>query len=600
MSSNRLQSNDRKFVMVVPEQFIDSKNDIPSQHQYSQQHHNIHHEQQHQRQQQQQLKIHQEMVHLQQQQQQQLDANNVYLQRFNHHEPLDSNPIIPIPTTTATTSAMTNTTNSNYDTGLTQFDLKSKDSKYKRWTPRMDQYLIKLLSDVAHSYPRGVAAEMNKKAWLYVCKQLRLANPETVYSTYSKYSIQQHLINVIHHRYKIWYKLMVHSKSITSGYSYKWNPELGKFQIIDLNTKTFILDVRQVKLILYSDSLNLPNLSNLNKGNLITNDFFLSDNLRYISVYHNEILPLAIKLDEKFLEGFEDGNIYRQVPKFNNYPESKNAYLKPLSQVKKNPGISKKRKESTRKRNQFNSIDNDNDNNDNHQHHDHHDVDDVGNQNDEQQDRHVVFNQDVLPLEESVDPDLKRARLEYQNPSTSTIRNQLPIQQQQQQQQQSSLPPQRQPPIPQQQQTSNQLQQLQQQQQQQQQQTHVQTPQRPAMQMNIDIESALTSATIAAMNAPPIRSSKDTSPFYIKDAKWFNKLIELFDNGHIRADEVLSICEGVRDNKIPLFMLNVLDHSYYPTRTNDGTTTTAHHRDIPDDETTKRIREFMLPMVYNS
>ena len=66
---------------------------------------------------------------------------------------------------------------------------------------------------------------------------------------------------------------MVHSKSITSGYSYKWNPELGKFQIIDLNTKTFILDVRQVKLILYSDSLNLPNLSNLNKGNLITNDF---------------------------------------------------------------------------------------------------------------------------------------------------------------------------------------------------------------------------------------------------------------------------------------------------------------------------------------
>lgn len=195
---------------------------------------------------------------------------------------------------------------------------------------------------------------------------------------------------------------------------------------------------------------------------------------------------------------------------------------------------------------------------------------------------------------------MKRARLEYQNPSTSTIRNQLPIQQQQQQQQQSSLPPQQQSPIPQQQQTSNQLQQLQQQQQQQQQQTHVQTPQRPAMQMNIDIESALTSATIAAMNAPPIRSSKDTSPFYIKDAKWFNKLIELFDNGHIRADEVLSICEGVRDNKIPLFMLNVLDHSYYPTRTNDGTTTTAHHRDIPDDETTKRIREFMLPMVYNS
>ena len=46
---------------------------------------------------------------------------------------------------------------------LSSYDLKSKDSKYKRWTPRMDQLLIKLLSDVVHSYPRGAEPEMNKK-----------------------------------------------------------------------------------------------------------------------------------------------------------------------------------------------------------------------------------------------------------------------------------------------------------------------------------------------------------------------------------------------------------------------------------------------------
>ncbi|RCK66311.1 hypothetical protein Cantr_02013 [Candida viswanathii] len=575
MSSNRHHASDRKFVMVVPEQFIDSKNDATQQQQQQQQHQYMqHHQHHHNPHQQQQLKIHQEMVHLQQQQQQQqqqqhhhhhhqqqqLDADNVYLQRYNQPDPADhpaSTPHIgsistsPSLTTSTTTSATAAAT--TYDnTGLTQFDLKSKDSKYKRWTPRMDQYLIKLLSDVVHSYPRGAEAEMTKKAWLYVCKQLRRANPETVYLTYSKYLILQHLMNVIHHRYRIWHRLMVHSKGITSGYSYKWNPELGKFQILDLEHKKYVLDVRQVKLILYSDSLNLPNLASLNKSNLISNDFFLSDNLRYISVYHNEILPLVAKLDEKFLEGFEDGDIYRDIPKFGNYPEANNEFFKPLVPVKKSTSTKKRRKEVTQKQQQEQQFDAGDD-------HNQQDEDVQDHSQGLQHHSHVVFNQDVLPLEEAVDPDLKRARLDYQ--TQSTARRQVPVQQQQ-------------PPPPQQ--------------------------QRPTMQMNIDIENALTSATIAAMNAPPIKASKTDSPYYIKDAKWFNKLIELYDTGHIRADEVLCVCEGVRDNKIPLFMLNVLDHAYYPTRTNDGSTTTAHHRDIPDDETTKRIREFMLPMVYNS
>lgn len=37
---------------------------------------------------------------------------------------------------------------------FSEYDLKSRDSKYKRWSPKMDQFLIKLLSDVVHSYPK--------------------------------------------------------------------------------------------------------------------------------------------------------------------------------------------------------------------------------------------------------------------------------------------------------------------------------------------------------------------------------------------------------------------------------------------------------------
>jgi hypothetical protein len=110
----------------------------------------------------------------------------------------------------------------------------------------------------------------------------------------------------------------------------------------------------------------------------------------------------------------------------------------------------------------------------------------------------------------------------------------------------------------------------------------------------LDYET-LATAAIAAINSPPVTNGRDSIPFYIKDRKWFNKLVGLHESGHIVVDEVLSICEGVRDGKIPLFMLNVLDQTYYPTRNNTGVSS----EELPDKEMVKRIREFMLPMVYN-
>ncbi|KAK6453759.1 uncharacterized protein RJT20DRAFT_131183 [Scheffersomyces xylosifermentans] len=404
---------------------------------------------------------------------------------------------------------------------LTEYDLKSRDSKYRRWTPKMDQFLIKLLSDVVHSYPKGAEAEMTKKAWAYVTGQLRTANPETVYSTYTKYSCQQHLMNVNHHRYKIWYVLMLHQKNnpAAAGYSYRWNPDLGRFQIIDNSTGSLILDERQVKSLLYSESLSLPSLSAFNKGNLIVNDFFLSDNLKYMSVYHNEVLPLLIRLDSKYAEGL--GDIYSEIPKFD-YHEGSLEYFKPLVPAKAgklttipNQNLvnkAKKRSHSETSNSDISlpfsktlaSIATDGADTD-------------------------VSSQHPTQDEDSVDPALKRNRALQDTPNA------------------------------------------------------------------IDFENALASAAIAAINSPPVTNGgRDNTPYYIKDRKWFNKLINLHESGHIGVEDVLSVCEGVRDGKIPLFMLNVLDQSYYQTRNNSGLS-----EELPDEETAKRIREFMLPMVYN-
>ncbi|CUM67453.1 uncharacterized protein PRCAT00005149001 [Priceomyces carsonii] len=385
---------------------------------------------------------------------------------------------------------------------LTEYDLKSRDSKYKRWSPKMDQYLISLLSDIVHSFPKGVEPEMTKKAWAYVTGKLRAANPETVYSTYTKYSCQQHLINVNHHRYKIWYVLVLHQKNNSSqtGYSYRWNPDVGRFQVIDESRNSLILDERQVKSLLYGDSLSLPSLSSFNKGNLIASDFFLSDNLRYISVYHNEVLPLLIKMDSKFAEDL--GDIYAEIPKFD-FRDSRKGYFKPLIPVKLLKSSSPNSASKPKKRVHSS------------------DVPDVT----------ISFAQgmaipngsSVLHEDDSVDPVLKRSR-------------------------------------------------------------NIEST---------DFENVLASAAIAAINSPPVSNGRDSTPLYIKDRKWFNKLLSYQESGHLSVSEVLSVCEGVRDGKIPLFMLNVLDNSYYSSSDSDVL-------DLTDDEVVKRIREFMIPMTYNS
>ncbi|CAI5755960.1 unnamed protein product [Candida verbasci] len=370
---------------------------------------------------------------------------------------------------------------------LTKYDLKSKESKYKRWTPRMDQYLIKLLSDVVHSFPQGSDIHMSKKSWNFVCNQLRNVNPETVYSTYTKYSCQQHLINVIQYRYKIWYKLMKHSKFINSSklqdleYSYKWNPKIGRFQIIDLSTNLLIIDERLIKTILYSESLNLPPLKK-NKSQLIINDFFLSDNLKYMSVYHNEILPLLIKMDTRYLEDIGD-EIYSEIPKFS-YPEANKEYgIKNIITKKR------KRKEMSDLE-EFNKLLNNG-------------VILTENENE---------NEDE---EEELDPMLK----------------------------------------------------------------------------NGNNNNVLAEASLAAINSPNV--IKNGIPIYIKDKAWFNKLISLYNLNLLNSNEVLIICQGVRDNKIPLFMLNILDHDYYLGSNK------ANNDDLSNEEIMKRIKEFMLPMVYN-
>lgn len=212
---------------------------------------------------------------------------------------------------------------------LSPYDLKSKESKYKRWSPRMDSFLVKLLSDVVHSYPREASPELTKKSWTYVCNQLRLANPQTVYSTYTKYSCLQHLYHVIHNRYKLWYTLMLHSHSSKHHkYSFRWNPNIGCFQIIVNSGGEIITDENFIKSIIYANNLPLPSLAKFHKGNLVANDFFLSNNFLFMSDYHNEILPMLIRLDPKFNDEVE--NVYEHIPKFE-YKGFNQEYQKPLN-----------------------------------------------------------------------------------------------------------------------------------------------------------------------------------------------------------------------------------------------------------------------------
>lgn len=534
---------------------------------------------------------------------------------------------------------------------LSDFDLKSKDSKYRRWTPGMDQYLVQLLSDVVHSFPKGAHAEMSKKSWAYVTGKLRSTNPETVYSTYTKYSCEQHLRNVNHHRYKIWFVLMLHQKNNpnSSSHSYRWNPDVGKFQLIENSSGAILLEERRIKSILYSEQISLPSLSSFNKGNLLVNDFFLTDNLKYMSVYHNEVLELLIRLDSKFGEGL--GDIFHEIPKFD-YHEMNNDYQIPLVLAKSlktllprvsevelqslDQGNPMSVSQSQRSNMKPNDLDQSNS------------ASSISNKTEYSAAQHPLYQPPIRqqtqvyqtpshhPTQYSQHM-LHNAPLQHNQPSQHFSPRQIIHQQHHQvyQQPQSQFKPQMQlqpqlpiqqphPPIQQIQQHGHQRQNsLQQQFKQQSQSREIQRERRHslahrqhAQQTNLPQEEdpvdpvlkrprnqnakdidydSLTIAAIAAVNSPPVLSGSDKTPLYIKDRKWFNKLISLYELGLLATEEIIKVCEGVRDGKIPLFMLNVLDQTYYPTGNNIGP-----QEELQVEEMVKRIREFMLPMVYNA
>lgn len=387
---------------------------------------------------------------------------------------------------------------------VSDLDLKSKGSKYKRWSPKMDQYLVKLLSDVVHSYPAGIKPEMTKKTWAYVTGQLRALNPETVYSTYTKYSCQQHIYHVVHHRYKIWYLLMIHLKNSEGArpYFYRWSVERGKFEIRS-SDGDIIEDERQIKSVLLGGGLSLPSLTSFNKGHIILSDFFLTDNLKYMTVYHSEILPMLMRLDTAYAVGLED--VYHTIPKFE--VNNVTSYSKPLIPPKvvrddykynKRRRLSESRLKSQTETNTLHNNFPDNE---------------VG---------------DVRG-EDSVDPLLRKSK-HMTNESTT----------------------------------------------------------------GSELENTLAAAAIAAINSPPVVNNHDNLPVYIKDRKWFNKLISLHVFGHLSSNEVLTVCEGVRDKKIPFFMLNILDESFYSSRDHDNEAT---HLESSDEDVARKVRVYMLPMA---
>lgn len=453
--------------------------------------------------------------------------NNELLNTDHHNLPVNSEETNALKSFIASNeSAQTTSSNSMVNQFFTQEDLKSRDSKYKRWTPKMDQFLIRLLSDVAHSHSRGTSPSITKKNWAYITGQLRAANPETVYSTYTKYSCQQHLFNVNHHRYKIWYLLILHAKlhhkrpqdllqrpnTTESLYLYRWNVEVGKFEVIDHTAHVIVSDERQIKALIYGEELSLPSLSAYNKATLIVNDFFLTSNLRYLTAYHNDVLPLLIKSDLRYGDDLP-ADIYSEVPRFNQNHEVEEIYFKPLTTAK-----------GSKKRN--------------------HDTSSGYHDNDHQDSLSVYsrldVEEDVVEADESVDPALKRTRVSLTGNLVGSDKSSL---------------------------------------------------------MSTNFENAIANAAIAAIDSPAVVETKQATPIYVKDRKWFMKLISLYDSGNLSDHEVLVVCEGIRDGKIPLFMLNILDHDFYINKTPDSFLVNDR---VSNDYIAKKIQQFMIPLTYES
>lgn len=316
----------------------------------------------------------------------------------------------------------------------------------------MDQCLVKLLS---HALNQN-RYETDKRLWLFVTKAMRSLNWKTAYSTCTKYACQQHLFRVIHRRYKIWYALHIYQPHPSSGLSYRWNSDCGKMEIFNNASNTEVEDEGVIKDYLLRRFLPHPDLSRYNKVMLTVNELFLTENLDYLSIYHDVVLPYLVSIDSRYADV--------GIPQFSG------------SITKIYKGVPK------------------------------------------------------------LDIDV----------STSEAYN----------------------------------------------------PQMDEKPIIIDINSAsgqmLANAAIAATESPPVVSKSGTVPIYMKDREWFRKLMSLHEKEYITCDEVLGISSGVRDGKIPLFMLNILDASY-----GDSEPRVSEPRvSEPDDTIAKRVRNYLLPMAY--
>lgn len=503
------------------------------------------------------------------------------------------------------------------------YDLKSKATKYKRWTPKMDLYFVKLLSDVVHSYPKDGEPQVTKKAWAYICSRLREANPETVYSTYTKYSCLQHLYHVIHTRYKLWYKLMLHSNAAnqSSNYSFKWNPNIGSFQVIVTLNSQIITDEGILKSIIYGESLPLPNLDEFHKGNIVVNDFFLSPNYLYMSDYHNEILPMLMTMDTMYVEGLE--NVYSQIPKFD-YDGFNKLYQIQLKVVKskKEPRsvseFSDKSLDLSLNYDQYPSEDTEVPST-------HMERPDISSQ---------ITNQLGSLMSTAYNPTLMNQSAQkklLQSPSRQANR-----QHQQQQQQHQHLQQQLQHDLHQQHQqhlqnqhnqhnrvqhrvdhltqlssASNDLLRVEHNQV-----HHHQVPSsgplphnvlhqestRPSHSSNItelpiepnmkrsrmllnDFEGDLSNTVMAEFGSNQQDSAAENQHAYQKDRPWFNKLMSLHESQLISINEFFTVIEGVRDSKFPAPLLNILDPG-------DQSTLPKYS----DHEIAKRTKLYIVPM----
>lgn len=431
--------------------------------------------------------------------------------------------------------------------GFKASDLKSKATKYKRWTPKMDLFLVKLLFDIVHSYHKDARPQLNKRGWSYICNQLRIANPETVYSTYTKYSCQQHLVCVIHRRYKLWCELMIHSKHLdpNQGYSFKWNPILGRFEIIITAENEVITDKNLIKSVIYGDSLPLPNLEKHYKGNVIVNDFFLSDHFLYISQYHNEVLPMLIDFDPSFGEGLQ--NLYEEIPKFE-YSGFNVEYNKPLS-MKRAKGVEYSGRSKVLPKKVSTSTPS---------------LDISLGYNNFQ---HLStppsnINHTIEPPQ--VDPHLyqhlvSQSATHHPHASHSTLSTQH-----------HDPPHHTQPHHT---------------------QPHHTQPHhdlsleqaKRARDLQTDFEGDLTATAIPELNSPQPYQTTHESQAYQKDRPWFTKLMSLHEKNFITINEFFTVLEGVRDSKFPLPLLNILD---------PGSTDSKYN----DHDIAQRTKKYIVPL----